>query len=39
MTAYIGAGRTNKRTTVLVSFDDEETARKFVEAWNEVHER
>jgi hypothetical protein len=37
MKAYIGNGRTNKRTTVLVSFDDEETAKKFVEAWNEVH--
>ena len=22
---------------VVLTFDDEETARKFVEAWNEVH--
>ena len=37
MKAYIGAGRTNKKTTVLVSFDNIDDARKFVEAWNEVH--
>jgi len=40
MKAHFGQDRIiegKPRTTVLLTFDDEETARKFIEAWNEVH--
>ena len=40
MKAHFGQDRIiegKPRTTVLLTFYDEETARKFIEAWNEVH--